>query len=305
MTQDPRTAQERAVELLSATFATPRWLPDTKSRRLVWAIRCAIVLCVLILIASVVHKGLWEWLDLLVVPAVLAIVGLLFTGSQNRVAQVAADRQAQDETLQASLERMGQLLIEKDLRNERDTTDLRTLADAYTLPVLGRLDGRRKRDVIRFLRQAGLIYADEPRVIALDGADLTSATLEGMKLCGRQYTGADLLGMTDLKTRAEQLGVDIFEIGQPTGPVNLTNVDLRGANLKGTDLGGAILISADLSGADLSGANLSYAYLDFARGISEQQLHEQCKILVGATMPNRQKYEDWLKDKEHSKGYEK
>jgi uncharacterized protein YjbI with pentapeptide repeats len=268
----------------------------------VWAIRCAIVVGLVAGVAAVVdNKGLWDWLDLLIVPAVLALVGLLFTASQNRAAQAAAqadqDRQTQDEALQAYLERIG-LLLDRGLRSERDTTDLRTLADAHTLTVLGRLDGRRKRDVIRFLRRSGLIYADQPRVIALDGADLAGADCEGMRLCNRQYSGADLVGETDLNARAEQLGVDPFEIGRPVGPVNLMRVDLAGANSRDADLGGATLTGADLNGADLRGANLSYARLDFARGISEEQLHEQCKLLVGATMPNGQMYEDWLKDRE-------
>ena len=68
VTQDPRTAQERAVELLKATLATSSWLPDTEAKRLVWAIRCSLVLGVLILVASVVEKGLWDWLDLLIAP---------------------------------------------------------------------------------------------------------------------------------------------------------------------------------------------------------------------------------------------
>ena len=74
-------------------------------------------------------------------------------------------------------------------------------------------------------------------------------------------------------------------------------VDLKGANLRDTDFGGADLWKANLSGADLSGANLSYAHLRDAHGISEEQLDEQCKLLVGATMPNGQTYEEWLKDR--------
>ena len=74
-------------------------------------------------------------------------------------------------------------------------------------------------------------------------------------------------------------------------------VDLSGANLRGADLGGANLSYAILSGADLSGANLYEANLRGARGISAQELEEQCKILIGATMPNGQKYDDWLKSK--------
>jgi uncharacterized protein YjbI with pentapeptide repeats len=144
---------------------------------------------------------------------------------------------------------------------------------------------------------ARLISADVPHTLALDEADLTGADLEGMRLCTRQYTGADFMGMTPLSARAEQLGVSISEIAQPTDTVNLVSVDLSGANLRDADLGGAILIFADWSGADLEGANLSYAHLENARGISEEQLHEQCKLLEGATMPNGQKYEDWIKDR--------
>jgi uncharacterized protein YjbI with pentapeptide repeats len=53
------------------------------------------------------------------------------------------------------------------------------------------------------------------------------------------------------------------------------------------DFGDAILTDADLSGADLTDAT-----------ITEEQL-AQCASLEGATMPNRQRYEEWLKDKEN------
>jgi uncharacterized protein YjbI with pentapeptide repeats len=62
---------------------------------------------------------------------------------------------------------------------------------------------------------------------------------------------------------------------------------MKVANLERTDLSGA-----DLSGADLSGANLSGA-----EGITNEQLKAQAKSLTGATMPNDQKYEDWLKSR--------
>jgi hypothetical protein len=295
VTQDPRTAQERALELLTATLATRNWLPTTQAARLVWAIRCALVLGLLLFVASVVDKGLWDWLDLLVVPAVLAIGGYLFSSSQNRATQLATERRAQDDALHAYLDRIGQLVADKDLRNERDTNDLRPLARAYTLTVLGGLDGRRKRNVIRFLYEAGLIY--EERVIALDGADLRGADLGGMYLCTRVMDVADQTRETDLMARAEQLGVDPGEIARTAASVNLMNVDLSGANLRDTDLGGAELFEADLSGADLTGTNLSYAHLRCARGISELQLEEQCKVLVGTIMPNGQVYEEWIESR--------
>jgi uncharacterized protein YjbI with pentapeptide repeats len=45
----------------------------------------------------------------------------------------------------------------------------------------------------------------------------------------------------------------------------------------------------------LSGANLRGADTFF---VSSKQLAQQAKSLEGATMPNGQKYEDWLKDRE-------
>jgi hypothetical protein len=80
--QELRTAQERALDLLRTTLATTSWLPDTPVKRLVWAIRCAIVLGVLVLIASAVDKTLWNWLHLLIIPVVLAIGGYWFNRQQ-------------------------------------------------------------------------------------------------------------------------------------------------------------------------------------------------------------------------------
>ncbi len=182
------------------------------------------------------------------------------------------------------------MVIDKDLPNERDENNLRPLARAYTLTVLGGLDAMRKRSVIRFLYEAGLIYAHE-RVIALDGADLKRADLEGMSLCTRVLHGGDLLGETDLMARAEQMGLYPADIANTAGSVNLMRVDLSGANLRGADLGGAELFNANLNGADLTGANLSGATLIGARGINQQQLEEQCKALTGTTMPDGTKHD--------------
>src|SRR3712207_9358116 len=56
-------------------------------------------------------KTLWDWLKLLIVPAVLAVGGYLFTRSENRATQAVAERRAQDETLQAYLDQMSAMLI--------------------------------------------------------------------------------------------------------------------------------------------------------------------------------------------------
>ena len=131
MAQEPRTRQERAHELLRATLATSSWVPTTEAERLVWAIRGAIVLGLLVLIASAVEKSLWAWLDLLIVPVVLALGVYLLNRAQSErerkaeVAQQVREREAaearrereleieneraQDEALQAYLDQMSQM----------------------------------------------------------------------------------------------------------------------------------------------------------------------------------------------------
>jgi hypothetical protein len=81
----------------------------------------------------------------------------------------------------------------------------------------------------------------------------------------------------------------------------LKGANLRRAFLIRADLSGANLSGADLSGADLSGADLSGGVaLRAARRWTEEQLRT-ARSLEGATMPNSQKYEDWIKDKEGHK----
>jgi uncharacterized protein YjbI with pentapeptide repeats len=70
-----------------------------------------------------------------------------------------------------------------------------------------------------------------------------------------------------------------------------------GASLVAADLSEADLSEADLSDANLMDANLMDADLSSATGVTNERLERQANTLQGATMPNGQKYEDWLKDK--------
>jgi uncharacterized protein YjbI with pentapeptide repeats len=75
------------------------------------------------------------------------------------------------------------------------------------------------------------------------------------------------------------------------------------ARLPGADLIGADLIGARLNGVDLNGADLSGADLSYAQGMSNEELEkQQVSSFEGATMPNGQKYEDWLKSREADGG---
>jgi uncharacterized protein YjbI with pentapeptide repeats len=80
--------------------------------------------------------------------------------------------------------------------------------------------------------------------------------------------------------------------------VILSEADLIEANMSEAYMIGADLSEANLIGADLSDAVLDNANLSGAEGISNEELAQQSTFLEGATMPNGQKYEDWLKSKD-------
>jgi hypothetical protein len=73
---------------------------------------------------------------------------------------------------------MSQLPLELQRLGDADRAQelLLQVARARTLTVLQRLDGRRKRSVLQFLTEGGLIDRSNP-VIGLRGADLSGAAL--------------------------------------------------------------------------------------------------------------------------------
>ena len=134
---------------------------------------------------------LWDWIKLLIVPAVIAGGGLWFNrqqherelaiASEQRKREVAiAERRTQDEALQAYLDQMSNMLIPKtdqpSLYKARTGDSLSSVARARTLTVLPRLEGDRKARVVQFLYESGLIAKNRP-IVAMSGADLSGANL--------------------------------------------------------------------------------------------------------------------------------
>jgi hypothetical protein len=259
----------------------PNWQPSRG--QVVWTIRIVIVLVIglglLTLLGLLFDITLWQWLDLLIIPAVLAIGGYLFTRAENRATRVAAEQRAQDEALQAYLDQMGQLLLDKErpLRQSKEGDEERTLARARTLTVLERLDGDRKGSVARFLYESGLINRDRTTtietapIVNLKKADLQEAILSRTNLELANLYRADL-------KRANLRGAILSQ-------ASLFRADLKEADLRGTDMRNTILYFADLGEANLLNAK-----------VTREQL-EEAKSLEGATMPNGQKYEEWLRSK--------
>jgi hypothetical protein len=217
------------------------------------------------------------WLELLVVPMVLVGIGLLFEMQQadrqratETQQQELAEQRAQDEALQAYLNQMSSLLLKRDLRAPGEDSEVRTLARARTLTVLGRLDPSGKTALMQFLVEADLVQRVDRRnsIIGLSGANLIDANL-----------------------------ID----------ANLSGASLSGADLSDADLSDADLSDADLSGANLTSANLfeprgwTEDQLSEARTLRGATMPDG-QILQGDEVPDGPTFDDWLKSRNREEG---
>ena len=313
-----KTPRDRAEDLISLLLG---WRPTLQHG--VWVLRLAVVLVVLVAIGHAYNVTLLDWLKLLIVPAVIAGVGIWFNHQQReRELGIAREQREQDtkiaeirtndEALQAYFDQIGRLLLDKDtqLGESEEGAEVRTLARAWTLTVLTRLgsDGLRKRSVVRFLYEAKLLTKDRTTL------DLREAFLNFAKLNGSDFnlTGVNLHGasLTKVTMNAANLGEanlsDTKMFGAELHMANLSGADMRKAVLMSANTDSTPLPRASATGdyefhspepknanlelADLSEVDLTDAYVS-----EEQQL--SAASLAGATMPDGQKYEDWLKSK--------
>jgi uncharacterized protein YjbI with pentapeptide repeats len=181
-----------------------------------------------------------------------------------REARELETQRAHEAALQSYFEQVGELLMEKPLHRSSPGDSLSVIVRALTLTVLEGLDSERKRFLLQFLHESGLIMRDKP-VVNLSFANLNGANLRGAILANANLDGA-----------------------------LLSQAILKEAFLHHASLEGALLHEADLTRVHLPGANMTGA-----RSITNEQLAKQTAFLKGATMPNGQQYEEW-KDGENS-----
>ncbi len=181
-------------------------------------------------------KTLWDWFDLLIVPAFLALsVWLLSTIHKNVEARSQLSQQRQ-EALENYFDRLSELLLKNRLRRSSATSEVRTLARNWSLAAFRTLDGVRKGESLQFLYESNLINKNP--IIVLNGADLRNCYLRNAVLSGSEIRGA------------------YFNDSTLCG-ANLKNGDFRGCDFRNTDLRSALLDGADLSFTFLNRANLS------------------------------------------------
>ena len=263
-------------------------------------------------------KTVWDWLQLLIVPLALAIIGFVFTMQQDarqqaienkrakqaqeienqraKQAQEIEELRAEHATLQAYLDQIETLLLDRNLRGADENSDVRRLARGRTLVVLDALSAddatepRPYRQVrtLRFLYEAKLIQRTPPNdrpVISLNNVDLTAIDLTGRPFLRGAYLqqahlSESILYHADLS--------DAYLAGADLRSADLERADLEDANLSAAFLEDANLKGANLANVDLSNAEWIYKQDPLLRergaGLSNADLREA--NLQGANLTN-------------------
>jgi uncharacterized protein YjbI with pentapeptide repeats len=259
-------------------------------------------------------KTLWDWLGLLAVLAIPVVAGIgatWFTAQLGKASdrrnsleqmknQKIVENQRQHAILQSYLDRMSELLLEKNLRLSPEDNEVRKVARAHTLATLLSLDAVHKGNLLQFLSESGLIDSNRS-VIDLHHADLSSTNLHGAVLPSTDLVGTNLSRADLSDAYLSQANLNKADLTS----ANLFGANLQEANLKGANLTKAFLETASLFEADLQDANLQDANLELAnlfeanlRGadlrranlrnalVEDAELWDGARSLEGATMPD-------------------
>jgi uncharacterized protein YjbI with pentapeptide repeats len=238
-------------------------------------------------------KTLWDWLGLLGVPVVLAILGYsLQQQEQRRVSEQAALEQKRaseqaalekeiaegdrrEESLQIYFDRLSELLVDKNLiaiatklenirirpdpfATEEEDKRLQEYVDEHQQKLDAAIDVIRARTLSILRRLKGDGERKGSVIEFLIETEVVSRLR--LNLSGADLSGADL-GSADL-SGANFSGVNMSSANLSSAQFRrtiLSGANLNSANLSSANLSGATLSDADMSGADLSGATLNDA----------------------------------------------
>jgi hypothetical protein len=212
-------------------------------------------------------KTMWDWLQLLIVPFVLALAAFglnLAQGQRDRdeqrrqakreqdvqnrraaVERTAAEDRARGDMLRTYLQQMSDLITDHHLRTQprrQPPTNAQALARTLTLVALRQLDPLRKGHVVQFLMESDLIM-EERRGDFLEEARVSIEL-------------ADLRGATMPLTLSAALSFHP-RTGESLRAANFDGADLRDADFRRRAVNGASFQMADLRGADFTDASIS------------------------------------------------
>jgi len=233
-------------------------------------------------------KKFWDWLNLLIVPVVIAI-GIWWLNKKEKENELEltekraeydrklVEERTQELLLQSYLDHLSELLLANRLKESLKGSEIRSIARSRTLTTVRMLDPTRKGLLLQFLRESGLLEDDA--IINLQWADFSNSNLSKANLRNATLSRINL-------NESEMDSAFLFQTnlsGALLQKVRMEKARIISANLESVKLDNSICIGTDFSGTNLSLAQLIKS--DFTDACFNKSLLRSAN-LSGATFIN-------------------
>ena len=205
-------------------------------------------------------KTLWDWMNLLIVPLLVAIGLWYLNKTEKSSEQKIATERINEQSLQSYLDYMTNLMLKGNLLNSPDKDSVGSIARARTITTLRSLDSVRKGLVINFLYESNLISQNP--IVSLKGADISKANLNRLNLVNLNFKFSDLSYSSFQRTRLSGANFHYSKMSfADLSKADLITAEFYLANLYSSDISNATLVSANFTSAKMEKATLENSLL--------------------------------------------
>jgi uncharacterized protein YjbI with pentapeptide repeats len=199
-------------------------------------------------------KTLFDWLELLIIPSSLGLLGWLYQEAEKSKVQKTEEERARNKTLSSFFNTITDLLKDHNLANN-PTVQVKALARTRINMTLAQLDGARKGQVLQFLYESNLI--DKSPGLKLLGANFNNAILDHIVLGASEIRGANFVNASFKNANLNEIIMNSsnFEKANLSGSL-VENADFSYTNLKNSKWKNMDLTTVEFEGANLTNANL-------------------------------------------------
>lgn len=211
-------------------------------------------------------KLLWDWLDLLIIPASVALVGWIYKEYEKSKDSKKEYENKQNEVLDSYFRIVSDLIIKENLLDNNLNGESKIIARTRTIVAIDNLSGDRKGQVLQFLHESNLIRNNVVDLIGgnfrnseVSGIVLKNIAIKGVYFCDSEFiktyldnsdfTSCDFTGANFNESSLENTNLSYTKLNK----CKLTNIDLTSVNFEGADLTNADLSNSKILQTQLNG----------------------------------------------------
>lgn len=196
-------------------------------------------------------KTLWDWLEIIIIPATIAIVGGIIKEAEKEKNIKENKEKLQLNNIDNYYKIISELLTRNNLLELNADDSNWTIARARTILALEQADNERKGQILQFLYESKLLQS--PIIINLTGANFKNSELDGIVFRRAEIKGAyfnNSLIRNAFLDESNLTGCDL-------SGVDFSGSSLSNCNMSYANLTGAKLVKLDLTTVDFEGCNLT------------------------------------------------